>query len=281
MKENKTGLNDFYSEEEIRNRLGISTFAFHGIRPLDKAALNDIRANGISIIEIFPEAGQFSFEEPDSRRDIRTECEAIGLSVASFHCPSINYGAEDESARRAEVERSKRMIDTLISLGGRVWVIHADINSDQTKKTFAELAQHYEGQDVYLAIENGRNLNDYASFVDAIAHQRVGMIVDIGHTRTANGINPMTTPSGPTENFHIAGHRLKHLHLHDFREGRDHHSPFDGGIQWMELFQSLKEINYEGVFMFEPAPGSVKPLEKVGLVPAKLMAEYTKTFGVN
>ncbi len=266
----------FYSEEEIQSRLGISTYALHGIRPLDKAALNDIRSNGISIIEIFPEAEQFSFEEPDSMREIRAECEAIGLSVASFHCPSINYGAEDESKRRAEVERSKRMIDTLISLGGRVWVIHADISLDQSKKTFEELALHYEGQDVYLAIENGRDLRDYSVFVDSIASPRVGMIVDIGHTRTSDGANPMTIPSGPTEQFRVAGQRLKHLHLHDFREDIDHHSPFDGEIQWVELFQSFKNINYEGVFMFEPAPRAANPIEKVGLAPKRLMEAYAK-----
>ena len=277
MSKNETTVDSFYSEEEIRSRLGISTLVFHGVRVLDKAALNEIRANGIGIIEIFPEAEQFSFEEPSSMCDIRTECEAIGLSVASFHCPSINYGAEDESERRAEVERSKRMIDTLISLGGRVWVVHADINLDQTKKTFEELVQHYEGQDVYLAIENGRDLRDYVTFVDAIAYPQVGMIVDIGHTRTSDNANPMTLPSGPTEQFRIAGHRLKHLHLHDFYEDRDHRAPFDGEIQWVELFQSLKDISYEGVFMFEPAadPRAVNPIEKVGLMPARLIKAYS------
>ncbi len=131
MNNNEIDVIGFYSEEDIRSRLGISTFAFHGIRPLNQAALNDICANGISIIEIFPEEAQFSFEHPDSMRHIRSECEAIGLSVASFHCPRIKYEAEDEDERHAEVERSKRMIDTLIWFGGKVWVIHADITSDQ------------------------------------------------------------------------------------------------------------------------------------------------------
>jgi len=45
---------------------------------------------------------------------------------------------------------------------------------------------------------------------------------------------------------------LCHLHVHD-NSGKndDHYFPFEGNIDWKKFVEGLKEINYQGVFMFE------------------------------
>ena len=68
--------------------------------------------------------------------------------------------------------------------------------------------------------------------------------------------------------------RLFHLHLHDFTD-TDHIPPFDGNIQWGEIFAAFKDINYEGVFMFEatsPTPEEV--LRKTAAFPKTFVERY-------
>ena len=71
------------------------------------------------------------------------------------------------------------------------------------------------------------------------------MIVDIGHTRDADGVNPFTTPEAARRTMAFCGNRLIHLHLHDFRE-TDHLAPMDGDIEWGEIFEAFRDIDYKG-----------------------------------
>jgi len=49
--------------------------------------------------------------------------------------------------------------------------------------------------------------------------------------------------------------RLIHLHLHGFKDGKDHFPPFVEGdsIQWVELFRMLRATGYSGHINFEPS----------------------------
>ncbi len=100
----------------------------------------------------------------------------------------------------------------------------------------------------------------------------------------------MTIPGEPTRILRSIGRRLHHIHLHDFADDKDHHPPFEGDIQWVEIFRGLREIDYRGAFMFEPAPPYARPtddspdhpppslancapvLRKVGAVPEHIVA---------
>ena len=45
---------------------------------------------------------------------------------------------------------------------------------------------------------------------------------------------------------------LCHLHIHDnFGKSDDHSQTFEGNIDWKGFVKGLKEISYQGVFMFE------------------------------
>ena len=117
--------------------------------------------------------------------------------------------------------------------------------------------------------------------VDEIGSDRFGMVVDVGHTRDEDGINPFIKPDRARETLAQCGPRLIHLHLHDFLE-RDHIAPMDGNLQWAEVFGALKDIDYQGYYMFEAAyppgaRGEVAPeyvLDKVAGFPQGFVERY-------
>ena len=162
-----------YNTEEIRSRLGISTSAVRD-KPLDRNLLEQIRQASIRHLEIMENPmNPFQEEYPETMQEIVLICKDLGLSIVSFHTQSINYARGGEAQRREEVERSKRIIDHLISIGGKVWVTHIPIDEDQSKKSYCELAKYYEGRDISFLIENcprERRLEDCVEFIgDVVA----------------------------------------------------------------------------------------------------------------
>lgn len=266
-----SGAETFYTAEQIRCRLGISTWVLQGQVPLGRGALRHIAEAGVVTLEIIDEREHFQEEDPSTMKAIVAACREFGLSVTSFHSRSINY---QELGLDAEIERSKRMIDHLLDVGGKVWGTHVKIAHPETRLGYEVLAKYYEGQDLKLVIENGgrQPIQACIDWVDYIGHSQIGILLDVGHERNASGKNPMTIAGEPTRILRALGHRLHHIHLHDFAEGKDHHAPFEGEIQWVETFRGLREIDYRGAFIFEPrsSPYYVDTIRKVGTVPERI-----------
>lgn len=264
----------FYTAEQIRSRLGISTFVLLGQVKVRRESLKQIAEAGIATIEITDQREEFQEEDPSTMKAIVDICKEFGLSITSFHSTSINFdqvGLELE----AEIERSKRMIDHLLEIGGRVWSTHVMIKDKGSRLGYEALAKYYQGEDVKLAIENSfdcQSIQECIDWIDSIGHPQIGILFDIGHERNTSGKNPMTMAGEPAKILGNIGHRLYHTHLHDFAEDRDHCPPFEGEIQWVEIFKGLKEIDYQGVFMFESRSSLdyLDTIRKVGTVPERI-----------
>ncbi len=117
-----------------------------------------------------------------------------------------------------------------------------------------------EGFRIKLTTENGRNLRDYMAVVDDINSDRFGMIVDIGHTRDSDGINPFVKKEKARQTLAQCGNRVFHIHLHetfDLEQKADHRPPLhkNGIIEWGEVFAALKDIDYRGELVFEDGRG--------------------------
>ena len=134
-------------------------------------------------------------------------------------------------------------------LGALILVLHFE-PTEAGEKTVCEILKQLDGYALKLTIENGRDLQEFADFVDTIGSDRFGITVDIGHTRGEDGVNPFIKKGRAREPIALCGDRLFHLHLHDFVE-RDHYPPFEGDIQWYEVFSALNAISYRGEYMFE------------------------------
>ena len=118
--------------------------------------------------------------------------------------------------------------------------------------------------------ENGRDLTDFIGFCEKICSERFGIVVDIGHTRDEDGINPFTKKERARATLAQCGRYLRHLHLHDFKEG-DHYAPFTGEIQWKEVFLALADVDYAGEFMFEAIlPSAEEVIRMTAAVPTLL-----------
>ena len=270
-----------YTVDEIRERQSISTLVFEGYRPVGEGALQELAANGLHQIELLESPEQFDMTDMRSMRVVGDALQSCGIRVGAYHCHRTVFSdVASEQDRQDRVGQCKRQIDTMLELGGKLWGCHAAEADATVVTSYQELARHVEGTEAAICVENftagGVQVEDRVAFLDDMSHPQVGMILDIGHVRDSEGRNPMGMPGGPTRILDLCGHRLKHLHLHGFKDGRDHHAPLCDGdeIQWAELFQMLHKVRYAGLFNFEPANELRSPgaLSLTGQAPDRIAA---------
>ena len=250
---------EFYTVQQIRQRLSMSTLVFWQYRPIGEDSLSDLVRHGITQIELVESPEQFDMADMRSMKNIGEICRSCGIQIAAFHAHSTNFSCVDTDAKRiARVDRCRRQIDSMLELGGRLWGSHATVMDEALLKSYEELARHIDGTDAAIAIENFQQeqfwVENRLAFLDRIGHPQVGMILDVGHVRNSAGINPMTVVGGPTRVLEMCSRHLRWVHLHGFKDGKDHYPPFADGddMQWVEVFQMLRKIGYTANFNFEP-----------------------------
>jgi sugar phosphate isomerase/epimerase len=288
-----------WTSQELQERLGISTHAFK-TRPIGAREIAAIREAGITRVEINGLSGSntpppaFDFHNPSQASEILAECQKQGVSIVSVHgaggqspghgpgCPI--YDSLDEGERKAAVKKAVLYAKVAEDLGASVLVGHFFGVAEQCEKTVNEILEQLHHSSVKLTVENSLgDIRDYMAIVDKIGSERFGIVVDTGHARDSDGINPFTKKERARETMVQCGERLFHLHLNDFTNG-DHIAPFAGHVHWGEVFAALKDIGYEGTFMFEPGPfrkkyinGDVPPeelLRKVAAFPKTFVERY-------
>lgn len=171
------------------------------------------------------------------------------MPIISAHLPEIDFKEE-------EIERCKKFIEILSKQNIGLFVIHlfsknlsTDGNLDLKINGLRELADFAKNNNSILALENTEEDVDILKQVfDKIP--KINFCLDIGH---ANLFAPENRSVNLIENF---GKILKHIHLHDNVGGDaekfDLHLPLGAGrINFMPIFDKLKEINYSGNIVLE------------------------------
>ena len=266
-----------WSAEEIQDRLGFSTIAMAGDVPMGAREVAMIRAAGITRIEVCGLHPPTHYDYHDRRQvsEIVTECAKQSVSIVAVHGPGLPYNCPYEEVRKAVVKEAVDAARVGEEMGASVFVGHFDFD-ERSEKTVCEMLDRLDGCDITLTIENGDDLRDLVHFVDRIGSDRFGMVVDIGHTRDEDGVNPFIKKERARQSMALCGHRLLHLHLHDFAE-TDHYPPFDGTVEWGEIFAALRDIDYAGEYMFE-AVGRIS-LDDVLRKTAAFPKEFIKRYG--
>jgi len=263
-----------WTYNEIESRLGSSTILFPRHRLLEEKDLEKIREADISRIEVcgLGNPGHLGANDQKYLSWMRLECEKQDISVVSTHCPGYLFNSDNEDNRKKAVAEGVHAAKVSEELGAKIMVCHFQ-PEEPSEKSVNEMLDQLNGHSIKLAIENGQNLADYTAFVDKVGSEQFGMVVDIGHTRDKDQVNPFIKKNRARETMALCGDRLIHLHLHDWI-GVDHFSPLDGEIQWVEIFRALKDINYNGWFMFEAAypPGRRDQIKSLG--PSSVDSEY-------
>ena len=252
---------------KIRERLGCSTIVFDPLiggafdasgipanRRLGAREIATIREAGITRIEIggYGPHSQYDYRDSAQVREIASACLTEGVFVVAVHgprLPSEPWYSWYEGIWGAVVQEAVYSAHIAEELGASVFVTHFE-PTEEGEKTVREILKQLDGCTLKLTIENGRDLQEYADFVDRIGSEDFGITVDVGHTRDEDGVNPFIKKERARQPITLCEDRLFHLHLHDFME-RDHYPPFEGHIQWHEVFTALHTVGYRGEYMFE------------------------------
>ena len=282
-----------WTAQEIRERLGTSTVLFPRDRLLQAGDIASVREAGIKRMEIIPHfpameysPGHIDFDNRAHLSEVVSECEKQGVLFVSMHSPNYLYHSEDEVERKNAVAEGVRAAKVAADMGAGIMVCHFQID-EASEKSATEMLDQLEGYSFKLAIENlDKPVSDYCAFVDRIGSDRLGMVIDIGHTMDDDGVNPFTHMDRARKNMGQCGKRLISLHLHEFTyewENGDHMSPLTGIIEWGEVFAAFKDIDYQGALMFEsvfpPGKQELSPdyvLGKIGSFPEEFVDRYVK-----
>ena len=274
-------MSDYYTAEEIRQRMSISTLVFQGYRPFGEEALQELVRENIRRIEIVESPDQYDLSDIRTMRLVDATCRNAGVEVVAYHAYKTTFEGIDTEAQRGErVDVCRRQVDTLLELGGTFWCCHAMATDETVEKSYRELAKHVEGTDAVIAVENFNRpclqVEDRVRFLDRLDHPKVGMILDVAHEFDAEGINPMAVAGRARATINHCGRHLRHLHLQGYKDGNGHHPPMINGdeIQWREIFATLAAMEYPGEFTFEPAGllANTETLNYIGRAPEKLAA---------
>lgn len=157
----------------------------------------------------------------------------------------------------------KRAIECTAEAGGEICIIHPDNNktADENSEMFLELLPFAKGCNVKIATENMWNWDkekEQSSFaacatpesfndhLDAVNDEYFVACLDIGHAEM-KGSN-----TNAVEMIRALGNRLLALHIHDNDRWHDSHQiPFSMDINFADVVDALKEINYRGYFTLE------------------------------
>lgn len=156
----------------------------------------------------------------------------------------------------------KKMIDAAHYLGAdTVLIITGVLEADMDYQQSFEKAQaavfrlaQYAHDGVQLGIENVWNNMLYSPmemsrFVDEIGMQHVGIYFDVANARRFGY---------PEQWIRTLGHRIKKLHLKDYRMSIDNINGFtnllDGDVNYPAVMQALRDIGYDGDLVVELIP---------------------------
>lgn len=217
----------------------------------------------------YAQAGIFTMEislDPHSYPEIPwNDCQKwareTGVEIWSLHMPfypfeQLNPASSDPGVRKHTIAYFGELMKKAASIGCRVAVVHPSGEPiakearrealECAKDTFAKLAELAAKEGVTVAVENlprtclGKDSADLLELLSA--DSRLRTCFDTNHLLK----QPIV------EYINLLGSRMITLHVsdYDFKNER-HWMPGEGNIHWQELLAALKEVNYQGPFLYE------------------------------
>jgi len=168
------------------------------------------------------------------------------------------------SAEAETFDLHRMQIDAAADFGAEIVVVHpihfrSKDNSDLDVRLACKITAYAAEKGVTIALENGLEKWDLAFLVNAIKKvEGLGICLDVGHVYFTG--DPLS------KYLNALKERIIHLHIQDTLAsnepvlpyiGKDHYIPGTGGIpdtDWKLLATTLKEIDFQGMAVFEIRP---------------------------
>jgi len=234
-------------------RVGMSSCSLD----LDEAFFADHRRAGVQAIEV---SYGHKPEKDLDYANIKRLADAYGIELWSYHLPFAPFDELDLSRPdlcEGTVEYFQGLIRAGSAIGIRYFVVHPSgepvfnrnraVQMACAKESLARLAAYAKGFGAVICVEDlprsciGRDAAEMLELLSA--HEDLRACFDTNH---------LLSMEKPHEFVRKIGSRIATLHVsdYDFRDER-HWLPGEGDIAWQPLYQALREVGYNGVWMYE------------------------------
>lgn len=199
---------------------------------------------------------------PESQgRNLAAYAKEKNVIISQGHLSFIGGLCDD-----AAVERVRKDLDYFLGAGIQNAVLHANGGKELTPEerfdrwveSIGKLQDHIKGTKLILCLENLASVpqintaEGLLNLINACGGENLGICLDTGHlhiSRCRDGVEKTHA-----EFIHLAGDRLKALHINENNGMNDvHQMPYSArtGIDWKPLVQALKDVRYGGLFNLE------------------------------
>jgi len=266
-------------------KFGASSWPFQWEPPYEDC-IKRVSSLGFSAIELIGwNPGYLNdYYTPSKIQDLKSCLNSEGLLISQFVSTPHDLSHPDAARRDAAVEQWKRAVHVGTELGAKIINMvstHAFAMRDTVeipRITTKPLVQQFATRDVPRGVDWDQNFRDYVAAVKRCAKvcEDAGVMMSVephpgrylGNTdgalrllehvnSPAMGINfdpSHTFPVGDFPNISVyrLGKKIIHLHVSD-NDGvtNVHWRPGEGKIDWVAMFQALKDVGYDGVVSME------------------------------
>ena len=231
--------------------LGLSTPGF-----VNEQLFIDCKDAGIKHLEISVNREK---SEALDYSDLKAWSEKYGVNLWSFHLPFWPF-SEIDISREDIAEKSVSYLSQFIKRGSQIgidkYIIHASgepiadedrkARMECAKKSLYTLAEYAKKFGSVILVEDlprtclGRNSQDMLELLSA--HPDLKACFDTNHL----------LGEGISEFIHALGDKIVSTHISDYDFNNERHwLPGEGDINWQELISALKDVNYQGVWLYE------------------------------
>lgn len=234
---------------------------------LEEKLFSDYAENGIDAIEISPAWNEFKMLNYNS---LHKWSRQYGVTLWSFHLPfpTTDICSTNRGIRVCSVEYMCELIKQGAGAGIKKFVIHAGLEpvsfelkeraekmacSQESLNQLAEFAAEY---DAVICVEDlprsclGNSSDEILELISV--NDKLRVCLDTNHLLKEDNIDFIKR----------VGNKIETLHVSDYDYVDEKHwLPGEGKIHWQRLIEELKNINYQGVWMYEigfKCPASMK-----------------------
>lgn len=235
-------------------KIGLSTTGFL----LTDENFKALRASGIQAVEISMKADRY----PDiNYQEVRELADRHGIELWSYHLPFgpfsvIDPSSLDAGVRAHTLDYFKALIERASEIGINKFVVHASgepippedraARMQYSKATLNELAEFAHAHGAVIAVEDLPRTclgNSSADILELLsANDKLRVCFDTNHLLEEDNLHFLQAVGDKVITLHVSDY--------DFLNER-HWLPGEGKQDWKALYRAIKEIGYQGPWMYE------------------------------